>query len=302
MPNTIPPVNNRERLDHYREEVSRALTGAEDFTPFFTFKISPEIGEDEFYAMLECGVTAGKYYPQGATTNAEDGVGDHRSIFPLLKHMEKEDLVLCLHGEDPAAFVLDREAAFLPVLREIREQFPDLRMVLEHISTKNGIAAVRELGDKTAGTITVHHLMKNLDHMMGGFLNPHLFCKPVLKRPEDQEALMEAAFGGDTSFFLGTDSAPHQRGQKECDCGCAGTYTAPVAVPALFQFFLENGACSANDPSVFQSFTSEHGADFYQVPRNNAVIHLDRRSWTVPAEYHGVVPFLAGETLEWSVI
>jgi dihydroorotase len=141
--------------------------------------------------------------------------------------------------------------------------------------------------------------MRNLNDLLGGFLNPHLFCKPVLKHPEDQQALMEAAFGGEAQFFLGTDSAPHKKEFKECDCGCAGTYTAPVAVPALFQFFLEQGAASVDDVSRFQAFTSEHGADFYGLPRNETHAVLVQEPWTVPADYHGVVPFLAGQLLNW---
>jgi dihydroorotase len=301
MPNTVPPVNSAERLRQYAREIENALPDGEGFTPLYTFKIAASIDEAEFSRILDFGVSAGKYYPRGATTNAEDGVGDHRSIFPLLKLMEQADVVLCIHGEDPDAFVLDREKAFLPVLRDIREHFPDLRIVLEHISTAAGIEAVRELGDRTAGTITVHHLMRNLDHLLGGFLNPHLFCKPVLKRPEDQEALVAAAFGGESRFFLGTDSAPHQRGQKECDCGCAGTYTAPVAIPALYQFYRELPSIRGDDVEEFQAFTAERGADFYRLPRNESEISLERRSWSVPSEYHGVVPFLAGQTLEWSI-
>jgi dihydroorotase len=301
MPNTVPPVNSAGRLSDYRRAIAEALGPQSRFQALLTFKITPGIGEAELDAMLGLGLTAGKYYPLGATTNAEDGVADHRSIFPLLELMERRNLVLCIHGEDPDAFVLDRETAFLPVLRDIRENFPDLRIVLEHISTREGLEAVRELGPNTAGTITVHHLMRNLDDLLGGLLNPHLFCKPVLKRPEDQAALIEAAFGGEQRFFLGTDSAPHLKDQKECDCGCAGTYTAPVAIPALFQFYMERVAGSDGDVSAFQAFVSENGARFYRLPLNEDHINLVREPWTVAPEYHGVVPFLAGRTLDWRV-
>lgn len=301
MPNTLPPVNNPGRLREYQQEIHRASGGLKDFEPLYTFKISSAISPEELEEMNRLGVIAGKYYPMGATTNAEDGVADHRSIFPILEEMQSRDLVLCIHGENPDSFVLDREKDFLPVLRDIRKNFPGLRVVLEHISTAAGIQAVNDLGENTAGTLTVHHLMRNLDHLLGGMLNPHLFCKPVLKTPGDQKALVDAAFSGNPRFFLGTDSAPHQRGDKECDCGCAGTYTAPVAIPALFQFFLEQGAIETGNTRLFQEFTSGHGADFYHLPRNQSEIILKKSSWKVPGEYHGVVPFLANSELQWRV-
>lgn len=308
MPNTVPPVNNAKTLSEYRDSVIQAMetlgstVGADGFQPLFTFKLSKEIDGNEFRALLEGGVTAGKYYPAGATTNSEDGVVDHRDIFPLLEMMQAADIPLCIHGEVPDAFVLDREAAFFPVLKEIRNAFPSLRIVLEHITTKEGIETVKNLGGKTAGTITVHHLMSNLDDLLGGFLNPHMFCKPVLKRPEDQRALMEAAFSQDARFFLGTDSAPHTKENKECSCGCAGVYSAPVAIPALFQFFLEHGACTENDISAFQAFTAEHGARFYGLPLNQTTVTLEKREWTVPDMYHGVVPYFAGQKLQWRLV
>ncbi|AHC13524.1 dihydroorotase [Salinispira pacifica] len=302
MPNTLPPVNNPARLREYQQEISRAGEDLPDFQPLYTFKISGDITGEELEEMFRRGVTAGKYYPLGATTNAEDGVADHRNIFPVLDEMQNRDLVLCIHGEKPDSFVLDREKDFLPVLRDIRSNFPRLRIVLEHISTEAGIQAVQELGDRTAGTLTVHHLMRNLDHLLGGMLNPHLFCKPVLKTPGDQKALVDAAFSGSHRFFLGTDSAPHKRGDKECDCGCAGTYTAPVAIPALFQFFLEQGAIDKENTRLFQDFTSAHGADFYGLEKNRGELILENAPWKVPAEYHGVVPFLANSELQWRVL
>ncbi len=302
MPNTIPPINSARRLAEYRDEIEAVINSRGlAVSPLYTFKLSPAVSVSEFELLLESGITAGKYYPLGATTNSEDGVTHPETIYHLLEAMEERDVVLCVHGEDPDAYVLERESAFIPVLGGIRRRFPGLRIVLEHVSTACGLEALRSMGEKTAGTITVHHIMRNLNDLIGGFLDPHLFCKPVLKHPDDQAALIDAAFGGESCFFLGTDSAPHLRRDKESQCGCAGSYTSPVAIPALYGFFSAIAGQRGWEIERFENFTSVHGADFYKLPLNDERISLVEREWIVPWDYHGVVPFLAGKKLQWSV-
>ena len=195
------------------------------------------------------------------------------------------------------AFCIDREDKFLPTVKQIAKDFPKLKIVLEHLSTKKAVKLVKELPDNVAATLTVHHLLVTLDDVVGGPLMPHLFCKPLAKRDSDRDALLRAALSGNPKFFLGSDSAPHLKEKKECDCGAAGVYTAPVLLPMLTQIFADH-----NKLDMLEPFVSEHGAKFYGLPLNAEKVELLEKSWTVPDQIHGVVPFMAGKKLNWQVV
>ncbi|MFW6330037.1 MAG: dihydroorotase [Alkalispirochaetaceae bacterium] len=296
MPNTLPPVVSARDVLDYRRQILDATKGS-GFEPLMTFKLLPEIEAEEVGRMKEAGVIAGKLYPRGATTNAEDGALRVEELFALIGAMEEAEVVLSIHGEDPDAFSLDREYAFLPAVERILEEFPRLRVVLEHISDARSVAFVREGPDRLAATITVHHLYLSLDDVVGSFIMPHHFCKPIAKRPEDRGALVAAALSGDPRFFLGTDSAPHPVGAKECSEGCAGVYTAPVAMPLLAMLFERHGGAAWT--RRLEDFTSRFGAQFYRLPLNGEALELRREEWKVPERYGDVVPFRAGAELSW---
>lgn len=294
MPNTIPPLTSPDAVREYASRIRRAAPG---FTPLLTFKILPDMDPGLVRSLKEAGAVAGKLYPEGVTTNAEDGVRDVGALFPVFEAMAEEGLVLCIHAESPGAPVLEREVAFHETFLSIHRAFPSLRLVFEHISDARTLALIRDLpADRVAGTITLHHLLFTLDDLMGGALNPHLFCKPVVKTAEDRKALREAVFSGDPHFFFGSDSAPHPRAHKE-QKGAAGCYTAPYALEALASLFEAHGVLGA-----LEGFVSERGARFYGLPRNEGMLVLRREEWTVPEEYHGVVPACAGMRLTWRVV
>lgn len=298
MPNTVPPIASAQEVVEYRKRIVAATEGL-DFEPLMTFKLLPDIEVAEVAKMKEAGVIAGKLYPRGATTNAEDGVERLDDLFPLLEAMEEAGVVLSIHGEDPGAFSLDREYAFLPAVERILKRFETLKVVLEHVSDARTVAFVEGGPERLAATITVHHLYLSLDDVIGGFLKPHHFCKPVAKRPEDRAALRRAALSGTARFFLGTDSAPHPVNAKECAEGCAGVYTAPVAMPLLAELF--EGEGGADWVALLEAFTSRFGAEFYALPLNPGEVELIKESWEVEERYGEVVPFRAGRELRWQV-
>lgn len=299
MPNTLPPIASAQDVSRYREEILSATEGQE-FEPLMTFKLLSSIDPAEVIRMREAGAIAGKLYPRGATTNAEDGALKVDDLFPMIAAMEEAGVVLSIHGEDPDAFSLDREYAFLPAVERILSTFPKLRVVLEHISDARSVAFVREGPERLAATITVHHLYLCLDDVVGSFIMPHHFCKPIAKRPEDRGALVGAALSGHPRFFLGTDSAPHPVGAKECAEGCAGVYTAPVAMPLLAVLFERHGGSAWS--ALLEEFTSRFGAEFYQLPRGEGILELRQESWVVPERYGEVVPFRAGSELPWKAV
>jgi dihydroorotase len=212
--------------------------------------------------------------------------------------MQARGMLALFHGESPNAdvFCLDRERKFLSVLKHIASAFPELKIVMEHVTTAEAIECVGTLPANVAATITVHHLFLTLNDVIGDKLAPHNFCKPVAKRPEDRNALLAAATSGNPKFFLGTDSAPHLQASKECAAGCAGVFTAPVAIPLLIELFDQYG-----DLGELEDFCSGYGADFYGLPRNERTITLIQKPWTVPSTYDGVVPFWAGKQLQWQM-
>jgi dihydroorotase len=241
------------------------------------------------------GAVAGKLYPAGVTTNSDDGVRYIQSLYDTFEVMQEVGMVLSLHGEAPEAFCLDREEAFLGILKDIAKTFPRLRIVLEHVTTNAAVETVQALPETVAATITAHHLVLTLDDVVGGKINPHNFCKPLAKRPADRSALIEAAFSYSPKFFFGTDSAPHIRETKECAAGCAGCFTAPLALELLAHVADEHGLSLEG----IQGFTSEYGAQFYGLPLNEGMVTFVREPWTVPDVLDGVVPFWAGQTLNW---
>ena len=300
MPNTDQPISDADMLSRYRSEI--LSLNRWPFKPLMTIKITGKTTYETVLQASEAGAVAGKLYPRGVTTNSADGVEDITELDQAFAAMASVGMMLCVHGEKPGAFCLDREEAFLrDILPQIASAFPRLRIVVEHVSTAAAVSWVRHhratSGNSTvAATITAHHLVLTLDDVVGDTLSPHNFCKPLAKRQEDRSALIEAATSGDPAFFLGTDSAPHARSDKESASGCAGVFTAPVALPVLAQVFEEADALNR-----LEQFTSVSGARFYNLPLNEGTFFLQRLPQQVPQEYNGVVPFLAGQQLGWSV-
>lgn len=293
MPNTLPPIVSAAGLTGYRREIEVAAPGLK---ALMAFKIRPDLGREALVALKQAGAVAGKLYPEGVTTNSEDGIRRLEDGYPVFALMEELGLVLCLHGEHPEAFSLDREAAFVKGLKGLRTAFPRLRIVLEHVSSVEGLDAVLDDGPLTAATLTVHHLLYTLDDMVGGKLDPHLFCKPLLKRPEDRARLVDAALSSNPKFFFGSDSAPHTREHKEAALCSAGCYTMPVSLSLLISLFEDQGALERLEP-----FVSRFGAEFYGLTHNQGTVTFVKEPWTVSKLYHGVVPLRAGATLPWSL-
>ncbi|HKX92588.1 MAG TPA: dihydroorotase [Sphingomicrobium sp.] len=297
MPNLVPPVTTVEAASAYRERIV-AATGP-GFTPLMTCYLTDDISPDEIARGFEEKVwIAAKLYPAGATTNSASGVTDIRTIYPVLERMERIGMTLCVHGEvtDPTVDVFDREEAFIDsVLSKLVQDFPDLKIVLEHITTKDAVGFIR-YKSRLAATVTPQHLVINRNAIFAGGLRPHAYCLPVAKREEHRLAVRKAATSGERNIFLGTDSAPHSREAKESACGCAGIFNAPFALECYAQVFEEEGALDR-----LEAFASINGARFYDLPINEETITLERRETVVSSEVDGIVPFLAGETLRWTL-
>jgi dihydroorotase len=265
-----------------------------------TCYLTDDISPDELARGFEAGVwIAAKLYPAGATTNSASGVTDIRKIYPVLERMERIGMVLCVHGEvtDPAVDVFDREAVFIErVLEPATRDFPGLKIVFEHITTKDAVEFIQH-GSTLAATVTPQHLTINRNAMFAGGLRPHAYCLPIAKREEHRLAVRKAATSGWPNVFLGTDSAPHTREAKESACGCAGIFNAPFALESYAQVFDEEGALDK-----FEAFASINGARFYGLPVNEGTITLERAEVAVPDEVEGLVPFHAGETLRWKLV
>jgi dihydroorotase len=309
MPNLRPPVTTVESARAYRERIRAALgrvnaarTTPLEFEPLMTLYLTDNTSPAEIARAAASGfIRALKYYPAGATTNSDSGVTRLDRAFVALEALERHDLPLLVHGEvtDPEVDVFDREQVFLAtVLAEIAERFPGLRVVLEHVTTREAVDYVAAAGPNVAATITAHHLLYNRNALLQGGLRPHFYCLPVLKRERHRAALVGAATGGSPKFFLGSDSAPHPRGEKESACGCAGCFTAHAALELYVEAFERAGALAR-----LEAFASFHGPDFYRVPRNRSRVTLVRDPWQVPAELAfgdaTVVPLRSGERLAW---
>lgn len=301
MPNLTPPIRIAHDVRTYRDRILAAAGTKGNFRPLMTFKILPDTDPRSIEGLLGVeDLVAGKIYPKGLTTNADDGVEDFFALGKVYEVMEKHDLVLCLHGELPGRTPeLKREQAFLRTLKFIARTFPGLRIVLEHITTAAAVDAVLSLPNNVAATITVHHLLLTHDDVVGAKLHPHHFCKPVAKMRKDRTALRKAALSGCPKFFFGSDSAPHPRGAKECADCCAGIFTAPVALPLLAEFFEKHGALER-----LEAFVRNFAVRFYQ-PRglgsDDGELLLVKHPWKVPEEIGGIVPFYAGKEISWRV-
>ncbi len=304
MPNLRPPVTTTELARGYRERIERALPAGSPFTPLMTLYLTDNTSPAEIAAAKRSGfVHAVKYYPAGATTHSDAGVTSLQRVYPALEAMEAQGIVLSVHGEvtDADVDIYDRERVFVEhALAAIVRDFPALKVVLEHITTAEAAAFVADEGPGIAATITPQHLVYSRNALLAGGVRPHLYCLPILKRERHRQALVAAATGGNPKFFLGTDSAPHAAHAKENACGCAGCYSAPVALPLYAEAFEAAGALDR-----LEGFASHFGADFYGLPRHGDKVTLAREPWTVPAEYpfgeHVVVPLRAGETMSWRV-
>lgn len=306
MPNLKPPVTTVAQALDYRQRILAAVPPELCFEPLLTLYLTDNTAPGEIDAAKACGAIHGvKLYPAGATTNSDAGVTDLAKCTAVLARMETLGIPLLVHGEatDPEVDIFDREAVFIErVLTPLLKNFPGLKVVLEHVTTQDGIEFVRAGDARLAATLTAHHLLLNRNALFQGGIRPHHYCLPVLKRERHRLALLAAACSGSPKFFLGTDSAPHSRSTKEAACGCAGCYTAHAAIELYAEAFAGVGALDR-----LEGFASHFGADFYGVPRNAERITLVRRSGAVPPvlPYDGeeeLVPFRAGEHLAWSLI
>jgi dihydroorotase len=302
MPNLKPPVTTVAMAADYRQRILAARPPGSPFQPLMTLYLTDQTPVTEIALAKGCGfVHACKLYPAGATTNSDSGVTDIRHIDGALEAMAAVGLPLLVHGEvtHSSVDVFDREARFIDdVLLPLRQRLPSLRLVFEHVTTRAAVEFVRSADTQVAATLTPQHLLLNRNALFIGGLRPHLYCLPVLKRERDRLALLEAATSGDARFFLGTDSAPHSRTDKESACGCAGIYSAHAAIELYASIFEEAGALDK-----LENFASVSGAQFYGLPLNADFITLQRDSWTVPDHYpfgtEVIVPFAAGESLRW---
>jgi dihydroorotase len=306
MPNLRPPVTTVALAAEYRSRILAALPAGMAFEPLMTLYLTDNTPADEIRRAAESGfVKAVKLYPAGATTNSDAGVTDLAKCDAALAEMEKVGMPLLVHGEvtDPAIDLFDRENIFIEtVLQPLLARRPGLRVVFEHITTKDAAEFVAASGANVAATITAHHLLYNRNAIFSGGVRPHYYCLPVLKRETHRLALVAAATSGSNKFFLGTDSAPHARGTKEAACGCAGCYTAHAALELYAEAFAEAGALDK-----LEAFASFNGPDFYRLPRNVAMVTLEKQSWQTPESFAYVagdtlVPLRAGEPLHWKLI
>jgi dihydroorotase len=295
MPNLVPPVSTKEEVVAYKERIMTAI-GNEKFTPYMTLFFKPSY-DKAFLESIRDEITAIKLYPAGITTNSEGGVSgfDVEELRPALEAMSDLNIPLCVHGETNG-FVMDREAEFVSIYERLASAFPKLKIIMEHITTKESVAAL-DKHENLYATITIHHLLITLDDVAGGMLKPHLFCKPIAKRPEDREALLKVALEAHPKVMFGSDSAPHPKHAKEA-CGCAaGVFTAPIALQLLAELFETNESPIEN----LQAFVSGNAQDIYALTPLKKVLTLEKKPFKVPSDYNGVVPMYADETIAYTV-
>jgi dihydroorotase len=305
MPNLVPPVLDTQQALAYYERIHSAAPADSGFEPLMVLYLTDQTSPDEIRKAKASGkVVAVKLYPAGATTNSAQGVTAIDKVFAVLEAMSEAGMPLLVHGEVTHADidVFDREQIFIDrILAPLCQRFPQLRLVLEHITTRDAAQFVGSAGDNVGATITVQHLLYNRNHMLVGGVRPHLYCLPVLKRNVHQQALQDVVVGGSSKFFLGTDSAPHARHTKETACGCAGCYTAPAAIELYAEIFEQLGVLDK-----LEAFASRNGPAFYRLPVNTTTIRLRREPWQLPADLplgdQRIVPLKAGETLQWKLV
>ena len=295
MPNLVPPVSSKEEVLAYKKRIRNAI-GDKTFSPYMTLFFKPSY-DRAFLASLKDEIIAIKLYPAGITTNSEGGVNDFdiETLRPTLEAMADLHIPLCVHGETNG-FVMDRETEFVSIYTRLASTFPTLKIIMEHITTKESVAALDSYPNLYA-TITLHHLLITLDDVAGGMLQPHLFCKPIAKRPEDRAALLKVALEGHPKVMFGSDSAPHPKDAKE-SCGCAaGVFTAPIALQVLAALFEKHDALDK-----LQAFISTNAQNIYTITPPHKTVILEKKPFIVPASYNGVVPMYANETLEYSIL
>lgn len=304
MPNLKPPVTTAAQAMAYKQRILDAVPAGVSFEPLMTLYLTDNLAPDEIQRAKEAGVVACKLYPAGATTNSDAGVTDLRKIYPVLEAMQREGVLLLVHGEVTSSDIdlFDREAVFIEQhLQPLRRDFPALKIVMEHITTREAAQYVDQADANLAATITAHHLLYNRNAIFTGGIRPHYYCLPVLKRETHRLALVQAATSGSPKFFLGTDSAPHPAHLKEHATGCAGCYTAHAALEMYAEVFDAAGALDQ-----LEGFASFHGADFYGLPRNRGTVTLRRESWTPPESFAfgeaELKPLRAGEALPWRLV
>jgi dihydroorotase len=304
MPNLRPPVTTTEQALAYQDRILAAVPPGWRFEPLMTLYLTDNLAPDEIRRAKDAGVVALKLYPAGATTNSDAGVTDLRKTYPVLEAMQREGILLLVHGEvtAPEIDLFDREAVFIDTqLIPLRRDFPELKIVFEHITTREAAQYVQEADRFTAATVTAHHLLYNRNAIFTGGIRPHYYCLPVLKRESHRLALVQAATSGNAKFFLGTDSAPHPVHLKEHASGCAGCYTAHAAIEMYAEAFDAAGALDK-----LEGFASFHGADFYGLPRNQDRITLKRETWTPPESFAfgeaQLKPLRSGESLPWRLV
>ena len=304
MPNLKPPVTTVAQALAYRDEILQAVPAGLEFTPLMTLYLTASTPLAEIQKAAESEyVHAFKLYPAGATTNSDAGVADIKAIYPLLEAMQQHDLPLLIHGEvtDDACDIFDRERVFIDTsLTDISRNFPDLRIVVEHVTTTEAVQFVQDAGDNIAATITPQHLLFNRNALLAGGIWPHHYCLPIIKRESHRLALVKAATSGNPKFFLGTDSAPHPTSLKETACGCAGCYSAHAALELYAEAFERADALDK-----LEAFAGFYGADFYRLPRNSGTVTLEKNTWKVPAIYGdgdiSITPLKANEELGWKL-
>ncbi|MBC7376072.1 MAG: dihydroorotase [Burkholderiaceae bacterium] len=304
MPNLKPPVTTAAHAVDYRKRILAAVPDGVQFEPLMTLYLTDNLPADEIKRAKDAGVVAVKLYPAGATTNSDAGVTDLRKTYKTLEAMQRAGMLLLVHGEVTSSDIdlFDREAVFIDTqLIPLRKDFPELKIVFEHITTKEAAHYVRDADRFTAATVTAHHLLFNRNAIFTGGIRPHYYCLPVLKRETHRVALVEAASSGNHKFFLGTDSAPHPAHLKEHATGCAGCYTAHAALEMYTEAFDAAGALDQ-----LEAFASFNGADFYGLPRNSGTVTLKRESWTPPQSFAfgeaELKPLRSGESLPWKLV
>ena len=304
MPNLVPPVTNAQMVNDYRARILDARPQGSTFEPLMVLYLTNDTSKQDIIDSKAAGTIAAKLYPAGATTNSDAAVKALDALFPIFEEMEKQGMLLLIHGEvtDNHIDIFDREKEFIDRnLSRIVDGFPNLKIVFEHITTKDAAEFVLAAGGNVAATITPQHLMLNRNDLLVGGVRPHNYCLPVLKRNIHQQALREVVATGNKKFFLGTDSAPHEKDKKESACGCAGCYSAWSALELYTQVFDELGALDK-----LEGFASHHGADFYGLPRNAGTVTLVKEDWTIPESIvlpngNDIVPFFGGQTCQWQI-
>lgn len=305
MPNLVPPVTTAELAMRYKQRILAARPDNSQFEPLMTIYLTNTTTADDIREAKKAGVPAAKLYPAGATTNSDAAVSALEQLSPIFEVMAEEGMLLLIHGEvtDSDVDIFDREKGFIDRhLAIIADSFPTLKIVFEHITTQDAAEFVLAASDNVAATITPQHLLLNRNDLLVGGVHPHNYCLPVLKRNTHQQALRDVVASGSSKFFLGTDSAPHEKHRKESGCGCAGCYSAWSAIELYAEVFEDLGCLDK-----LEGFASHHGADFYGVARNSGTITLEKQEWQVPQEItlpngSPIVPFFAGKTLQWKLM